>query len=346
MSPGAIRWARDNASRYGGDGGDIVVVGHSAGAHLAALCLADGRWLAEEGVIASPAPPRGGAGSIASAVGAPAGGGDDASARPPSRGLLSFSAPSSPVSGFVGISGVYDIPRMAGNVVGGVLARAAFGNDRRTWQRVSPVHCVGATTATRSSGGAGHHGFSSPADPAAGFSGRSGETAATSSGGTRVPATTVGTGASTGSPCPLLHTEVLLLTAGTDFHLEDDAEALVEALDHARLRSLPDDPAGAGTGGGRGGGDDAGRQGRKGEREGAVVKDGLGQNPRRQDGRSAAAGTSDELVGGDEGRSGHGSVRHVRLEGEDHLSVMVSFGEPGAQAAKAVMDFILGIRKP
>ncbi|CAN0045837.1 unnamed protein product, partial [Hapterophycus canaliculatus] len=41
----AIRWARDNVSQYGGDGDDLVLVGHSAGAHLAALCLADGRWL-------------------------------------------------------------------------------------------------------------------------------------------------------------------------------------------------------------------------------------------------------------------------------------------------------------
>ncbi|WP_245841803.1 alpha/beta hydrolase [Sphingomonas lenta] len=46
----AIRWVRDNVARYGGDPDRITVVGHSAGAHIAALLALDVRWLREAGV--------------------------------------------------------------------------------------------------------------------------------------------------------------------------------------------------------------------------------------------------------------------------------------------------------
>ncbi|CAM9461223.1 unnamed protein product, partial [Ectocarpus sp. 13 AM-2016] len=166
----AIRWARDNASRYGGDGDDLVLVGHSAGAHLAALSLADGRWLEEAGVLPPTpraAPPGGGAtfistppsGTKPAACSAPVAAADDDGCTPPEQPPPpSLSRrPARVVSGFVGISGVYDIPRMAGNVVGGVLARAAFGNDRRAWHAASPVHRVRAALGIRGgeSGGGG-----------------------------------------------------------------------------------------------------------------------------------------------------------------------------------------------
>ncbi len=48
----AVRWARDNAALHGGDPGNLVVVGHSAGAHTAALLALDERWLREAGVPA------------------------------------------------------------------------------------------------------------------------------------------------------------------------------------------------------------------------------------------------------------------------------------------------------
>jgi acetyl esterase/lipase len=48
----AVRWARDNAARYGGDPANLVVVGHSAGGHTAALLALDERWLREAGVPA------------------------------------------------------------------------------------------------------------------------------------------------------------------------------------------------------------------------------------------------------------------------------------------------------
>jgi arylformamidase len=46
----AIRWVRDHAKDYGGDPDSIVVMGHSAGAHLAALVCTDGRYLKAEGL--------------------------------------------------------------------------------------------------------------------------------------------------------------------------------------------------------------------------------------------------------------------------------------------------------
>lgn len=49
----AVAWTRRNATRYGGDPRRVVVAGHSAGAHIAALLVLDPRYLAEQGL--SPA---------------------------------------------------------------------------------------------------------------------------------------------------------------------------------------------------------------------------------------------------------------------------------------------------
>ena len=46
----AVRWARDNARRFGGDPDRLVVVGHSAGAYNAAMVVLDPRWLDGAGV--------------------------------------------------------------------------------------------------------------------------------------------------------------------------------------------------------------------------------------------------------------------------------------------------------
>lgn len=46
----AVRWARDNASRLGGDRRRIVLFGHSAGAHIASMLALDGRWLRDAGL--------------------------------------------------------------------------------------------------------------------------------------------------------------------------------------------------------------------------------------------------------------------------------------------------------
>jgi acetyl esterase/lipase len=46
----AIRWTRDHAREYGGDPDTLFVMGHSAGAQLAALVCTDDRYLAAEHV--------------------------------------------------------------------------------------------------------------------------------------------------------------------------------------------------------------------------------------------------------------------------------------------------------
>ena len=46
----AIRWVRDHIREYGGDPDAVFVMGHSAGAHLAALVCTDDTYLKAEGV--------------------------------------------------------------------------------------------------------------------------------------------------------------------------------------------------------------------------------------------------------------------------------------------------------
>jgi acetyl esterase/lipase len=46
----AIRWAHDHARDYGGDPAALIIMGHSAGAHLSALVCTDERYLEAEGL--------------------------------------------------------------------------------------------------------------------------------------------------------------------------------------------------------------------------------------------------------------------------------------------------------
>jgi len=46
----ALRWVRDSIGNYGGDTAQIFVVGHSAGAHTAAVLALDDRYLLQAGV--------------------------------------------------------------------------------------------------------------------------------------------------------------------------------------------------------------------------------------------------------------------------------------------------------
>jgi len=46
----AIRWVHDHARDYGGDPAALIVMGHSAGAHLSALVCTDERYLKAEGL--------------------------------------------------------------------------------------------------------------------------------------------------------------------------------------------------------------------------------------------------------------------------------------------------------
>jgi acetyl esterase/lipase len=49
----AVRWIKDNAARFGGDPERLFVMGHSAGAHIAAMLAIDRRWLNGVGLSAS-----------------------------------------------------------------------------------------------------------------------------------------------------------------------------------------------------------------------------------------------------------------------------------------------------
>lgn len=46
----AMRWVKDNIARYGGDPRQLFVMGHSAGAHLAAMLTLDWRYLTAAGM--------------------------------------------------------------------------------------------------------------------------------------------------------------------------------------------------------------------------------------------------------------------------------------------------------
>lgn len=46
----AVKWARDNAAGFGGDRDKIFLMGHSAGAHIAAMLALDGQWLNAAGI--------------------------------------------------------------------------------------------------------------------------------------------------------------------------------------------------------------------------------------------------------------------------------------------------------
>jgi acetyl esterase/lipase len=46
----AVGWARDNAARIGGDPSRLFLMGHSAGAHIAAMVALDARYLAKVGM--------------------------------------------------------------------------------------------------------------------------------------------------------------------------------------------------------------------------------------------------------------------------------------------------------
>jgi acetyl esterase/lipase len=46
----AVRWAHRNATRFGGDPEKLFLMGHSAGAHIAAMLTLDGQWLRAVGL--------------------------------------------------------------------------------------------------------------------------------------------------------------------------------------------------------------------------------------------------------------------------------------------------------
>lgn len=100
----AIAWARHAARVYGGDPGKLVLAGHSAGAQLAMIAVAQRRWLEECGVT---------------------------------EPVHQF------VKGVVGLCGVYNLPRLAHTPLGPYIVEPAFGADPEGWRAASVVHCAG-----------------------------------------------------------------------------------------------------------------------------------------------------------------------------------------------------------
>ena len=46
-----MRWVKDNVHRFGGDPEKIFLMGHSAGAHIAAMLSIDSTWLDKAGLV-------------------------------------------------------------------------------------------------------------------------------------------------------------------------------------------------------------------------------------------------------------------------------------------------------
>lgn len=93
---------RSNITKYGGDPDCIVLCGHSAGAHLVATLLCDDPLLAEEGL-------------------------EDLNGS---------------VKGFIGISGVFNIQRLACNPIGSLLVGPVFKDEGEGLLHASPCHRV------------------------------------------------------------------------------------------------------------------------------------------------------------------------------------------------------------
>lgn len=99
----AVAWVQRNIHQYGGDGANLFLCGHSAGAHLAMLAAAQPRWLRE--------------------------------ARCPD--------PVSSIRGVVGISGIFNLVRLAQTPLGPYLVEPVFGDDPTEWREASPAHYTG-----------------------------------------------------------------------------------------------------------------------------------------------------------------------------------------------------------
>jgi acetyl esterase/lipase len=99
----ALRWVSENIEGSGGASDNIFASGHSSGAHLAALATLDERYLQQAGA-----------------------------------------ADASFIKGVVGISGIYNIEHFAGRnrMAHRLMTLPAFGADRETWTKASPVSHV------------------------------------------------------------------------------------------------------------------------------------------------------------------------------------------------------------
>jgi acetyl esterase/lipase len=97
----AVKWVVDHAEEYGGDGGRVVVFGHSAGAHLASLLGTDHRYLEAAGLEADVI-----------------------------RGVVPLDM------GFYDVTAAARLARAASRKE---MIATVFGEDEKQWRRVSPI---------------------------------------------------------------------------------------------------------------------------------------------------------------------------------------------------------------
>lgn len=103
----ALAWVQDHIPNYGGNPGQMALMGHSAGAHLAALVTTDGRYLAKHGK--SPAM---------------------------IQGVILLDTAAYDIPRNMGIT--------SEGVIKNLIYRNAFGKDPKTWTEASPIHQVKA----------------------------------------------------------------------------------------------------------------------------------------------------------------------------------------------------------
>lgn len=98
----ALSWLQQNLPRFGGDPQQMILIGHSAGAHLMMTVLADPQFLDHVGISTAQ-----------------------------TRAM---------VKGIVGISGVYNIVRVANAPwYGQLVVNPVFGSDVSAWRKASIV---------------------------------------------------------------------------------------------------------------------------------------------------------------------------------------------------------------
>lgn len=104
----AVAWCSAHASRFGGDASRLAVLGHSAGGHLSMMQACQPGRVQAAAAAGSPGP--------------------------------------AAISAVVSVSGVLNVPRLAGTPLAPVLTLPAFGESAAAARKYSPVHLVSRTS--------------------------------------------------------------------------------------------------------------------------------------------------------------------------------------------------------
>lgn len=125
----AVAWSIIYGSKYGGDTNNIILAGHSAGGHLALVLATQPTYLYTAFENFRP--------YLTSSF---------YQQNPHIHDILVNKSPialANVLRGIIGISGVYNIPRLATSPFGEMLINPAFGSQLIGWKKASPVHTVG-----------------------------------------------------------------------------------------------------------------------------------------------------------------------------------------------------------